>query len=204
MSKIDQSTDLKIKEAAKRVFLEKGFGGATTRDIAENAETNIALVNYYFRSKEKLFQEIFLESFMETFSPITRILNDDLPIEVKIYKLVENMTDLLRRDPLLPMFVLSELRSENSKMCDLVCELHQQEGNAFIQQLEAEAAKGNIRKIDFDHIELDIMSMIIFPFVSMNLIKLKKDLTTEAFYKMMDDRKKHIPEMILSYLRHPV
>lgn len=203
MSKIDQTTDLKIKEAAKRVFLEKGFGGTTTRDIAESSDTNIALVNYYFRSKEKLFQEIFLESFAETFSPITRILNDDLPLEAKIYKLVDNMTDLLKRDPLLPMFVLSELRSENSKMCDLVCELHQQEGNAFVQQLEAEAAKGNIRKMDFDQIELNIMSMIIFPFLSMNMIKLKKNLTTEEFYKLMEDRKKHIPEIILSYLRHP-
>jgi len=203
MNKTDQSTDLKIKEAAKRVFLEKGFGGTTTRDIAEGSDTNIALVNYYFRSKEKLFQEIFLESFAETFSPITRILNDDLPLEVKIYKLVDNMTDLLKRDPLLPMFVLSELRSENSKMCDLVYEMHQQEGNAFVQQLEAEAAKGNIRKMDFNQIELNIMSMVIFPFLSMNMIKLKRNLSTEEFYKLIEDRKKHIPEIILSYLRQP-
>jgi len=203
MKKIDQSTDLKIKEAAKRVFLEKGFGGTTTRDIAEHSDTNIALVNYYFRSKEKLFQEIFLESFAETFSPITRILNDDLPLEAKIYKLVDNMTDLLKRDPLLPMFVFSEMRSEKSKMCELVVGLHQQEANSFITQLESEAAKGNIRKMDFDQIDLSIMSMVIFPFLSMNMIKLKKNLTTKEFYKLMDDRKKHIPEMILTYLRHP-
>ncbi len=202
MSKIDQTTDLKIKEAAKRVFLEKGFGGATTRDIAEYSDTNIALVNYYFRSKEKLFQEIFLESVAETFSPITRILNDDLPLEAKIYKLVDNMTDLFKRDPLLPMFVFSEMRSENSKMCDLVVDLHRQESNAFIAQLESEAAKGNIRKMDFTQIDLSIVSMVIFPFLSMNMIKLKKNLTTEGFYQLMDDRKKHIPEMILTYLRH--
>ena len=202
MTKIDQSTEEKIKQAAKKVFLEKGFGGTTTRDIAESSETNIALVNYYFRSKERLFQEIFVESFSETFMPVARILNDDLPLEAKIYKFVDHMVELLKKDPMLPLFVLSEMRGENSKMCGLVTTVHQHENEAFKLQLEAEAAKGNIRKTDFDQIELSLMSMVIFPFISMNMIKMKKNLSTEAFFQMMDERKKTIPAMILTYLRH--
>ena len=203
MPKVNQSTEEKIKVAAKKIFLEKGSGGATTRDIAECSDTNIALVNYYFRSKDKLFQEIFMESFMETFLPVARILNDDLPLEAKIYKFVDHMTELLKRDPLLPGFVLGEMRGENSKTYDLVKVAHQQEANLFHRQLEAEAAKGNIRKMDFDQIELSLMSMVIFPFMSMNMLKMKKDLSTEAFFQLMDERKKIIPDMILTYLRHP-
>lgn len=202
MSKIDLSTEEKIKDAAKKIFLEKGFGSATTRDIAVCADTNIALVNYYFRSKEKLFHEIFRESFAETFVPVARILNDDLPLEAKIYKFVDHMTELLKRDPLLPMFVFSEMRGENSKMCELVTEMHQQEVSNFQKQLEEEAAKGNIRKTDFDQVEISLMSMVIFPFLSMNMLKMKKNLTTAEFYRLVDDRKKAIPEMILTYLRH--
>lgn len=202
MSKLDLSTEEKIKDAAKKIFLEKGFGSATTRDIAECADTNIALVNYYFRSKERLFQEIFRESFSETFLPVARVLNDDLPLEVKIYKFVDHMIELMKRDPLLPMFVLSEMRGENSKICDMLTEMHAVEPNRFIEQLEAEAAKGNIRKVDFAQVEVSLMSMVIFPFVSMNMLKMKKNLTTEQFYQMMDERKKAIPEMILTYLRH--
>ena len=201
MSKLDLSTEEKIKDAAKKIFLEKGFGSATTRDIAECAETNIALVNYYFRSKEKLFQEIFRESFAETFMPVARILNDNLPLEAKIYKFVDHMTELLKRDPLLPMFVLSEMRGENSKICELLTELHAEEQNQFQQQLEEEAAKGNIRKTDFNQVEASLMAMVIFPFLSMNMIKMKKNLSTEEFYRFVDDRKKAIPEMILTYLR---
>jgi len=201
MSKVDLSTEEKIKDAAKKIFLEKGFGSATTRDIAECADTNIALVNYYFRSKEKLFQEIFRESFAETFMPVARILNDDLPLEAKIYKFVDHMTELLKRDPLLPVFVLSEMRGENSKMCDLLTELHADEQNRFQQQLEEEAAKGNIRKTDFNQVEASLMAMVIFPFISMNMIKMKKNMTTEEFYRFVDERKKAIPEMVLGYLR---
>ena len=202
MSKTDQSTEEKIKDAAKKMFLEKGFGSTTTRDIAECADTNIALVNYYFRSKERLFQEVFKESFGETFLPVARILNDDLPLEAKIYKFVDHMTELLKRDPLLPMFVLSEMRGEHSKVCDMMTAIHQQEVNRFQQQLEEEAAKGNIRKTDFSQVEISLMSMVIFPFISMNMLKMKKNLTTEEFYQLMDERKKAIPEMILTYLRH--
>jgi AcrR family transcriptional regulator len=202
MPKIELSTEEKIKDAAKKVFLEKGFGGTTTRDIAEYADSNIALVNYYFRSKEKLFHEVFIESFRDTFSPVNRILNDDLPLEAKIYKMVDHMIELMKRDPLLPMFVLSEMRSEHSKMCDLVVNMHKEEANAFQLQLEAEAAKGNIRKMDFNQVEVSLISMVIFPFLSMNMIKLKKSMTTEEFYAFMDERKKFIPDMILSYLRH--
>lgn len=199
---INQSTEEKIKDAAKKVFLEKGFGSATTRDIAECANSNIALVNYYFRSKEKLFQEIFLESFAETFVPVAHILNDNLPLEAKIYKFVDHMTDLLKRDPLLPMFVLSEMRDEHSGVCGLVKNMHNQHGDIFQQQLQEEAAKGNIRKTDFDQIELSLMSMVVFPFISMNMIKMKKSLSTEAFYALMDERKKSVSEMVLSFLRH--
>lgn len=201
MSKLDLSTEEKIKDAAKKIFLEKGFGSTTTRDIAECADTNIALVNYYFRSKEKLFQEIFRECFAETFIPIARILNDNLPLEAKIYKFVDHMTELLKRDPLLPMFVLSEMRGENAKMFDFLRELHAEENNKFQQQLEEEAARGNIRKTDFNQVEASLMSMVIFPFISMNMIKMKKNMTTEEFYRFVDERKKAIPEMVLTYLR---
>lgn len=201
MIKHELSTEEIIKDAAKKVFLEKGFGNTTTRDIAEHASSNIALVNYYFRSKEKLFQEIFRECFADTFAPIARILNDDLPLEAKIYKFVDQMIELLKSDPMLPMFVFSEMRGENSKIGSLMAEMHPKE-NRFLLQLEEEAAKGNIRKTNFDQIELSLMSMVIFPFISMNMIKMKQNLTTEEFYRFMDERKKAIPEMILTYLRH--
>lgn len=61
--KIDQTTEEKIKIAARKLFTRKGFAAVKTRDIAEEAGINLALLNYYFRSKEKLFKLIMEESF---------------------------------------------------------------------------------------------------------------------------------------------
>lgn len=201
MAKSDISTEEKIKDAARKLFVEKGFGSATTRDIAECADTNIALVNYYFRSKEKLFQEVFQESFVHTFLPVTQILNDDLPLEVKIYKFVDHMTELLKRDPMMPLFVLSEMRGGQSKMCDMMMASGAMESNGFQRQLETEAAKGHIRQADAFQVETSLMSMVLFPFVSMEILKMKRQMDDEAFMRFVDARKKIIPEMILCYLR---
>ena len=67
---VDLSTEEKIKEAAKKVFLKKGYAATRTRDIAEEAGINLALLNYYFRSKEKLFDLIMLEKLEKFFGAI--------------------------------------------------------------------------------------------------------------------------------------
>ena len=59
---VDPSTEEKIKNAARIIFHQKGYAGTKTRDIAEEAGINLALLNYYFRSKEKLFGIIMVES----------------------------------------------------------------------------------------------------------------------------------------------
>jgi len=201
MAKTDHKTEDKIKEAARKIFVKKGFGSATTRDIAECADTNIALVNYYFRSKEKLFQEVFQESFAHTFLPVASILNDDLPLEVKIYKFVDHMTELLKRDPMMPLFVLSEMRGGQTKMCEIMIASNALEMNGFQSQLDAEAANGKIRKVDELQVETSLMAMVLFPFISMNILRMKHQMDEAAFFRFVDERKKIVPEMILAYLR---
>ena len=58
----DSSTEEKIKAAARKVFTRKGFAATRTRDISEEAGINLALLNYYFRSKEKLFDLVMMEN----------------------------------------------------------------------------------------------------------------------------------------------
>jgi AcrR family transcriptional regulator len=72
----DSSTEEKIKKAAQIVFHKKGFAAARTRDIAEEAGINLALLNYYFRSKEKLFNIVMIETFRSFFESVSRIINN--------------------------------------------------------------------------------------------------------------------------------
>src|SRR5690606_14988663 len=93
---LDTSTEEKIIQAARKVFMQKGYVATRTRDIAEEAGINLALLNYYFRSKEKLFQLIMVEKLQLLFSVILPIVNnDDLTLEEKVETLVENYINLL-------------------------------------------------------------------------------------------------------------
>eukprot|EP01136_Pigoraptor_vietnamica_P030532 Opistho-1_new@89922 len=89
MKCLTKSAEDRIKEAAIKVFLEKGFDGTTTRDIAKEAGLNSALMNYYFRSKEKLFLAVFEEMFELFFQGIIEIFNKPDSLEDKISNMID-------------------------------------------------------------------------------------------------------------------
>ena len=107
---ITSSTEEKILEAARVVFTKKGFAGTRTRDIAELSGINLALLNYYFRSKEKLFKVVMIEKMQKLFGVISPALNDaNTTLEQKVTLIVNLYADMLIKNPDLPIFVLREL-----------------------------------------------------------------------------------------------
>src|SRR5260221_8076178 len=85
------STEEKIKVAARKVFLRKGFSATRTRDIAEEAGINLALLNYYFRSKQKLFEEVMREKIQTLLQTVIPVLNNQSTnLEKKIELVVSN------------------------------------------------------------------------------------------------------------------
>ncbi len=113
----DISTEEKIKAAARKIFTKKGYSATRTRDIAEEAGINLALLNYYFRSKEKLFDLVMLENFGQFIHGVRALFNDqDSSLEQKIEALVDFYISQLILNPDLPMFVLNEIRSDPKKL----------------------------------------------------------------------------------------
>src|SRR5690606_27078812 len=108
---IDTSTEEKIKNAARTVFHKKGYAATRTRDIAEEAGINLALLNYYFRSKEKLFNIIMTETLSGFVQKMVVILNDEkTSLDKKVELIATHYTDLLLKEPEVPVFILSEVR----------------------------------------------------------------------------------------------
>jgi AcrR family transcriptional regulator len=113
----DNSTEEKIKEAAAKVFTQKGFAATRTRDIAEEAGINLALLNYYFRSKEKLFDLVMMESLQKFLLGVREILNDvNSSLTEKISQLASHYIDLLKVNTDLPLFILSEIRANPARL----------------------------------------------------------------------------------------
>jgi AcrR family transcriptional regulator len=184
----DQSTEEKIKEAARIVFTRKGFAATRTRDIAEEANINLALLNYYFRSKEKLFGLIMLEKMQKFFGFIGPIIyNEDLSLDHKIEAIVFNYIDLIQDNPDMPFFILGESRNNPEIVMNAMPRKDFLKNSFFIKQLKE-------KKPDQDPYQflLSMLGMTIFPFLMKPVFQKITDIKDAKFKQMMTDRKKLI------------
>lgn len=192
----DLSTEEKIKSAARLVFTQKGYAATRTRDIAEEAGINLALLNYYFRSKEKLFELVMMEKMEKFFGTIAPLLNDtDLGLEQKITAIVEKYIQLLTENPDIPLFILSEIRTSPDQFVNKLPVGRLFESNFFKQLQE--------RRPDLNpiHTFLNLMGLSVFPFVMKPVLQMAGVLNEKAFQARMDERKTLIPKWINAILK---
>lgn len=196
--KKDGSTEEKIKQAAERVFTRKGYAATRTRDIAEEAGLNLALLNYYFRSKEKLFQLVMQEKVQQLFGIIIPILNDpDTSIEDKTVRLAETYIEMILKNQDLPIFVLSEIRNQPDKFASEMKIGTILRSSVMVKQLAA-------RRPDLNplHFIVNILGMAIFPFLAQPAILSTTIMDQQQFQGFMRERKALIPLWVKAMLDH--
>jgi AcrR family transcriptional regulator len=198
---LDMNTEAKIKNAARVVFHKKGFAATRTRDIAEEAGINLALLNYYFRSKEKLFDIIMMETMQGFFQSMATVFNDETTtLENKVEIIAERYIDLLIAQPNIPIFLLNELRNnpkavgEKFKMKQIII------SSFFFKQWQTTM---NERKLEIHplHFIINLISLVMFPFVGNPILKMLGDLEQDQFDKMMLERKVLIPMWVKAMLK---
>ncbi len=202
MSK-ELSTEEKIREAAKNVFIAKGFDGCTSREIAKAAGMNVALVNYYFCSKKQLFKLIF-ETVMEDFMLSTiEVFRKDLSLESKMRIFIEREFEFLTSHPDIPRFILSELSRGDKCEFDHAGILDKIASTGVFEELLEAQEKGVIRKIDLTNIMLLIMSNCHYPFMAKPLMKYLNNLSEEQYQERLMLQKQYVTEMLIGYLFNP-
>lgn len=192
----DLSTEEKIKAAARIVFTKKGYAATRTRDIAEESGINLALLNYYFRSKEKLFELVMLEKMASFFGAIGPILNDTaINLEQKVISITEKYTVLLTENPDIPLFILSEIRMNpdqfvNKLPIGKILDSH------FIKQVQE-------RRPDLhpSHFLMNLLGLTVFPFIIKPVFQMAGMLSEKAFLARMDERKTLVPKWINAMLK---
>lgn len=198
----NKSTEEKIVAAAYKLFTKKGYAATKTRDIAEEAGINVALLNYYFRSKEKLF-DIIMESNVKQFILNIGAITDDrtTSLSEKFSLFVASYIDMLISQPDMPIFILSEIRSNPSKIIEKV-RFDKIILNSFMnQQIQEEIEAGRIVDIKPIHIVLNLLSLTVFPFVASPVLKRIGGMTEEQFIKLMEERKRLIPQWIETFMK---
>ena len=107
-----RNKEQEILEAAEREFIAKGFAGARTTSIAEAAGVTHAMLHYYFRTKEQLFERILDEKTrLMSQSVLTAFGQPDLPLQERIRDGVESHFDFIAANPDLPRFIVNEVFS---------------------------------------------------------------------------------------------
>lgn len=195
--KKDATTEEKIKTAAKTVFYKKGFSATRTRDIAEEAGLNLALLNYYFRSKAKLFEIIMTETFVGFIDSIKVILNDEkTSLEQKVEIIAERYIDFIIKEPEIPIFMLTEIRNNPEGLLKRLPIREIINESVFIKQFLTAVEKKEITESNPLHFLMNILGLVVFPFIAKPIIMGSRNLETEAFNDLMRERKKKIPVWI--------
>jgi len=196
-----QDTEEQILDAAKDVFQQKGKDGARMQEIADKAGINKAMLHYYYRSKQLLFEAVFNSAFSLLAPQLNKILNDDSSIEEKVRSFTHNYISFISKHPYLPNFVIQEL-NRNPKFIEKI-----QQNVAFPslekfeKQVALEVEQGILKPTNGKQLFINIISMNIFPFLATPLIKGLLQVDDRGFQDLMDERKKALSDFIIDAIK---
>lgn len=182
-----QSKELQILEAAEKEFLTKGYDGARTTSIAKAAGVTHAMLHYYFRTKEQLFERI-IDKKMSEITPLLTYLfgNDKLPLAERIKEAVSVHFDFIVANPELPKFLINEVLPNKERFVVLKSKidkvLHQ--FNNLQKEVDEAALRGEVEQFNIINLFQTILSLNIFSSVMplfMENIFGEKDFTSKDF-----------------------
>jgi len=198
----DPNTEAMIKAAARAVFHRKGFAATRTRDIAEEANMNLALLNYYFKSKKKLFELIMFETLTTFFQTMGIVFNDTkTTLEKKIELIAEKYIEVITMEPEIPLFIMSEIKSHGAAVLEKLPVVNVILQSHFIKQYREAVKHGKITEPNPLHFLMNLLGLVVFPFIASPMIKKVGQLNDQQFDKLMQERKKLIPVWIKAILK---
>ena len=198
---LDLSTEEKIKKAALKLFTRKGYVATRTREISQEAGINLALLNYYYRSKEKLFELVMTEILQNFFRGITSIFNDEkTSLDEKVSIFVANYTALLKQQPDLPLFIFHEIRLNPQKLASKMG-VNAVFKSYFFEQLKKEVDRKKIARIHPLHYVINMIGMCVFPFIGAPLLKHIAGVDNSGFETLIDERVSLIPKWVKATMR---
>lgn len=201
MSPVKESaTEQRILDAARRVFLRKGMMGARMQEVADEAGINKALLHYYFRDKQRLFEEVFCVCGKHGLSGVWEELTRERPLFENIRAFVAAFHAAIAREPLFPHFLLSELQRDPQHLLKLV-DLGKGAREHFFRQVLEAQRRQEIIPIDPRQLMVNIMAWCQFPHVAAPIIKHVGGMDQKAFNQFLNERSTLVAELIIRSIR---
>ena len=196
----EQNTEDRIVDAAKKVFIAKGMDGARMQEIANEAGINKALLHYYFRTKNKLFEKVFSIVFSDVLHVIEQAVTNETDFEKSIEDFIRQYIKLLKNKPFIPEFVIHELNRKPERIVQQLKNKGEFKEQLFVI-IELAVQQKIIRPIEPVHLVTNILALCIFPFVAKPIIKsLALDNDEKKFKKYIGER----PDEVVAFVKQAV
>jgi AcrR family transcriptional regulator len=206
MNMNDQHMETRIREVAQELFFKQGYAATSTTQIAREVGCTQALVHYYYRTKENLFRQIFLEQVEAALNVVGRSLASEMSFDDFIRSAISMYFDALIQNPRLPYFVLEELannperrkylREHFVKKPSYVLLYMQLEG-----RVKAEQQAGRLAKVEPFDIMMSVASLTVFTFISLPMYQDLLSRTDDQVREFVEHRKAEITRLVLQGLR---
>jgi AcrR family transcriptional regulator len=201
----NQNTEQIILEAAENLFIEKGFDGAKTTEIARMAGVNHALLHYYFRTKENLFNCVFKRIAGQMVGFISIAFEGDAPFFDKLQRAIELHFDGLVERIHLPMFIFREVIQQKERKDYFVQQLFPVAKRILAKMhgdIKREVKKGSIRPVKAQNVLLNIGALNVFSFIAAEILfDTKDEQNADALKLFLDDRKQNNVNTIINSLK---
>jgi TetR/AcrR family transcriptional regulator len=193
------ATEQKIIAAAEEVFLRDGYSGARMQDIADLAGINKALLHYYFRSKDKLFEKIFEEKAKYIFPQMEELFDKGHSFEDLIKAFIERYINVISANPFVPLFIIATLNKPDNQHLIQKMPFHvlQNLMKAYLNDYQA----GKVRELNPFHLVISIFAMCAMPFMAKPLLMKFTNSSNDAFNELMQQRIKELHKYVELIIR---
>lgn len=192
---IKLDTEQLIKKTAKQLFFGEGRFKATTQEIADAAGVNRTSINYYFRSRDNLFDLVFEEAIQEMNENHYAILQMDLPFREKLEKWLDDELASAIHYPFLEIYIVSQMQSKCAKTKINKNDVHKAH-EALDKELQIEIKEGRIKPISTTQFMINVGSLVSFPSFMRPLLMETFNLSDEDYNQIIKERKQIILDTI--------
>ena len=202
--KEEKNMEEQILESATELFLSRGFAGTSTTEIAKHAGCNQALVHYYFRTKDKLFEAIFKSKMTAFLGSFLQPGLEELSFEERMTKKIRDHFDLVAANPKLPLLIFSEVNANPERLALFVNALEatpQQVLRSLDNDLQNEIKAGRVRPMTVYELMLTMLSLNITGFLMEGPIKAITGMSDVDYKKMLERRREENVRIILKGIK---
>lgn len=202
----NQNIEKRILWVAERLFLEKGFSGTSTTEIAKAVGCNQALIHYYFRTKEKLFWDVFSPKVEQVVEYLDAPLDESLDFIQRIRNVIDFYFGILELDERLAPFIVNELimnpgRWDKFRDRYLRNESRSSAFNRFESMVAEEISAGRIRQMRAIDLLMNIMSLTISSFIVAPKGFASGECDSNLRKEYLDNRREDVKSLIVNGIR---